>query len=323
MAVTLRALRRSRGLTLIDVARLSGVPARTLGAIELGALHLDSATRVQLACVFAVAPGALYPAPAMAMPRAGVASGLHRVALPFATALATTALAAALLPWPANVTSQAPITREAIAAVPVALAEAVREPALRLADNLVHVEAITSVLLRTASSFPASLAGREAGSPAPVSVVEAKDGASAMPRGCPVIAGIGQVVVTQGYAEGSHAPASIWGALDFGIDADGDGYAEPGATRGAMVIATHAGIARVYPGSWPGGHFVRIENHDAGWNTAYGHLDTFTVNDGQEVQRGTVIGTVGSTGYATGPHLHYEIWHQGVNVDPGPYVACD
>lgn len=323
MAVTLRALRRSRGLTLIDVARLSGVPARTLGAIELGALHLDSATRAQLACVFAVAPGALYPAPVMVMPRAGVTSGLHRVALPFATALATTALAAALLPRPASFMSPAPITQAAVAAAPMALAEAVREPALRLADNLVQVEAITSALVRAASSFPAPLTDREAGSPEPVSVIEAKDGALTMPRGCPVIAGAGQVVVTQGYAEGTHVPASVWGALDFGVDADGDGYAEPGATRGATVIATHTGIARVYPGSWPGGNFVRIENRDTGWSTAYGHLDTFVVSDGQEVRRGTIIGTVGSTGYATGPHLHYEVWRQGVNVDPGPYLTCE
>jgi murein DD-endopeptidase MepM/ murein hydrolase activator NlpD len=160
----------------------------------------------------------------------------------------------------------------------------------------------------------------EPASVAPAITIGAKHGDRAAPRGYPLIAPVGRIVVTQGYGEGTHAPATIWGALDFAIDSDGDGYAEPGATRSAPVIATHDGIARVYPGSWPGGNFVRIENRETGWVTAYGHLDSIMVSEGQVVHRGAQIGTVGSTGYATGPHLHYEIWRQGINIDPTPFV---
>lgn len=324
MVVTVQALRRSRGLSLIDLARLSGVPARTIGAIELGTLRLDGGTRRQLAYVFAVAPAALHhspPPPLLATIRP--AFDPRQAALPFATALATTALAAALLPRPF---SNAPLTEAPLvaAAPPAPAVVQLREPALALAENLIKVEAVNAILVRQVMAAP-SLAAQTrspAVNPAPVALIDAKHADAARPRGCPLVVDSGAVVVTQGYAEGTHAPAAIWGALDFGVDGDGDGVAEPDATRGAPVIATHSGIARVFPGSWPGGNFIRLEDRDNGWNTAYGHLDLLLVADGQEVRRGAQIGTVGSTGQSTGPHLHYEVWRNGVNVDPSPYVAC-
>jgi murein DD-endopeptidase MepM/ murein hydrolase activator NlpD len=142
------------------------------------------------------------------------------------------------------------------------------------------------------------------------------------PRGCPVLAGAGRVVITQGYGVGTHAPASVWGALDLGIDGDGDGFAEPDTTRGATVVATQGGTAHGFMGSWPGGNFVRVTDEASGWSTAYGHLDTVAVADGQLLADGAPIGTVGSTGFATGPHLHYEVWHGGENVDPTGLIGC-
>ncbi|HWQ15112.1 MAG TPA: helix-turn-helix transcriptional regulator, partial [Roseiflexaceae bacterium] len=59
--LTIQALRRSRGITLIDLALLSGIPARTIAAIECGLHHLDQRTREQLAHVFAVPPESLQP----------------------------------------------------------------------------------------------------------------------------------------------------------------------------------------------------------------------------------------------------------------------
>lgn len=44
------------------------------------------------------------------------------------------------------------------------------------------------------------------------------------------------------------------------------------------------------------------------------------VRSGQPVAQGTVIGTVGSTGHSTGPHLHFEIRHRGIPVDPLHYL---
>ena len=128
--------------------------------------------------------------------------------------------------------------------------------------------------------------------------------------------------MTQGYGEGSHAPTDAWGAVDLAIDGDGDGYAEPGATWGAPVLSALPGAARVFMGSWPGGNFVRVVDERSGWSVAYGHLDTVAVADGQIVEAGAAIGTVGSTGMASGPHLHYEVWRGTENVDPTGLIGC-
>lgn len=334
MTATLRSLRRSRGLTLTDLAILSGIPARNLGAIELGVLSLDGSTRAHLAAVLAVAPNAI-PSTSLSVARSPTLIDLQRAAVPLAVALTTTTLATSLLSLPG--TPVAP----SLAPQSVVVAPAGRSPETAPVGGAIDVEALTTALLDAAAATPdrqATLSATLAepardgetqpvdlpSSPtsiAPAMTVESKRIDRAAPRGYPLIAPVGQIVVTQGYSEGTHAPTAVWGALDFAIDTDGDGEAEPGPTRGVAVIATHDGIARVYPGSWPGGNFVRIENQATGWTTAYGHLDAILVGDGQEVQRGAQIGTVGSTGYATGPHLHYEVWRHGVNVDPTPFVS--
>ena len=63
------------------------------------------------------------------------------------------------------------------------------------------------------------------------------------------------------------------------------------------------------------GNYVWI-NHGDGKETIYGHLTSLTVSTGQYVSAGTLIGYVGSTGYSTGPHLHFEARYNGVRYDP-------
>jgi transcriptional regulator with XRE-family HTH domain len=329
MTATLRTLRRSRGLTLTDLALLTGIPARNLGAIELGALTLDSITRAQLASVLEVAPETFPVTLQIAAPSPRLFD-LQRLTTPFAIVITTVALTTSLL---SHIESLPALHQsvESPSDPPAASVERLSEAAP--VGGALSVAMFVEAILDTATD-PQSrqevlppLLIKEPSTPvveptsvAPAMTVGAKLGDRAAPRGYPLIAPVGQIVVTQGYGKGTHAPATIWGALDFAIDSDGDGYAEPGATRSAPVIATHDGIARVYPGSWPGGNFVRIENRETGWITAYGHLESIMVSEGQVVQRGAQIGTVGSTGYATGPHLHYEIWWQGINIDPTPFV---
>jgi len=63
------------------------------------------------------------------------------------------------------------------------------------------------------------------------------------------------------------------------------------------------------------GNMVLI-NHGNGFKTRYGHLSVIMVIPGQTVKRGDVIGRMGSTGYSTGPHTHFEIYQNGIRVNP-------
>lgn len=63
------------------------------------------------------------------------------------------------------------------------------------------------------------------------------------------------------------------------------------------------------------GNFVRL-NHSGGMGSGYGHMSRIAVRSGERVARGQVIGYVGSTGISTGPHLHYELYRNGVAINP-------
>ena len=63
------------------------------------------------------------------------------------------------------------------------------------------------------------------------------------------------------------------------------------------------------------GNYVWM-SHGNGKETIYGHLSRVVVSPGQYVTAGTVIGYVGSTGYSTGPHLHFECRYYGVKYNP-------
>lgn len=92
------------------------------------------------------------------------------------------------------------------------------------------------------------------------------------------------------------------------------------AGRGTPVMATLPGVARVVISASGYGLHVIID-HGGGLSSLYGHLDTVTITTGDDVDAGEVIGTVGSTGNATGPHLHFEIRRDGIAEDPRLDVA--
>ncbi len=89
------------------------------------------------------------------------------------------------------------------------------------------------------------------------------------------------------------------------------------ASTGTPIPA--AGAGRVIARSYNRGHgnFVKIR-HNGSYETLYAHMSKFAkgVNVGTNVRQGQTIGYVGSTGYSTGPHLHYEIIKDGVHVNP-------
>jgi len=87
------------------------------------------------------------------------------------------------------------------------------------------------------------------------------------------------------------------------------------AAYGTPVRSVGAGT--VVRAGWNGsyGNFVSI-HHNGTYTTNYAHLSRFAVSYGQKVEQGQTIGYVGSTGFSTGPHLHYEMVKHGVKINP-------
>ena len=99
-----------------------------------------------------------------------------------------------------------------------------------------------------------------------------------------------------------------------GVDIGGVGYTSD-------IRATKAGVVLTATYSSAYGYYIVI-SHGSGNSTLYAHMTkgTFRVSEGDTVTQGQVIGTTGSTGYSTGPHLHYEIRENGSPIDPLPYL---
>jgi murein DD-endopeptidase MepM/ murein hydrolase activator NlpD len=92
-----------------------------------------------------------------------------------------------------------------------------------------------------------------------------------------------------------------------------------GAPYGAPVYAADNGTV-TYVGAMSGYGNVVVVDHGGGLSTTYNHLSAFFVGTGQSVGRGQQVGSVGCTGYCTGPHLHFEVRINGTPVDPMPYL---
>lgn len=91
------------------------------------------------------------------------------------------------------------------------------------------------------------------------------------------------------------------------------------APMGFPAKATAAGV--VVKAGWNGGYGRMVEiDHGDGFSTRYAHLSQIDVREGQKVKIGDVIGNVGSSGRSTGPHLHYEVRHNGEAIDPLRFI---
>lgn len=112
--------------------------------------------------------------------------------------------------------------------------------------------------------------------------------------------------LTSGFGMRFH-PILGYSRLHAGIDL--------AAPWGSPIYAVANGLV-TYAGVHGGhGNFVRLDN-GGGIGTGYGHMSRIAVAPGMTVSAGQVIGYVGSTGLSTGPHLHYEVYRDGVAVDP-------
>lgn len=110
--------------------------------------------------------------------------------------------------------------------------------------------------------------------------------------------------VWSGQTRTSHSPVN---SVDFNrADDIGD----------AVVASAGGTVSRVdNEGNASYGRWIEI-NHGGGYTTRYAHLNSQVVNSGQQVAKGQKIGTVGSTGGSSGPHLHFELRKNGVAIKP-------
>ncbi len=96
-----------------------------------------------------------------------------------------------------------------------------------------------------------------------------------------------------------------------GMDIDGD--------KGDLIVAPANGV--VLKAGWQGGYGYMIEiDHGNGLSTRYGHLSKLEVKKGDTIQRGQLIGLIGSTGRSTGPHLHYELRLDDKAINPRRFL---
>jgi murein DD-endopeptidase MepM/ murein hydrolase activator NlpD len=93
------------------------------------------------------------------------------------------------------------------------------------------------------------------------------------------------------------------------------------AAKGTKVMATADGkVVSTIQSKTGYGNFIIIQ-HENNVTTLYAQLDKILVEAGREVSQKDIIGTVGSSGTSTGPHLHYEVMVNDVKVDPKPYLS--
>ena len=126
---------------------------------------------------------------------------------------------------------------------------------------------------------------------------------------------IGGAALTQGFG-----PTDLWFEPPLGNYAHFHYGVDLAAPEGTPVVAAADGIV-VAVGHTAGGYgnYV-ILAHGGGLETLYGHLQKSTVVEGQFVRTGTLIGNEGSTGFSTGPHLHFEVRVHDAVVDPALYI---
>ena len=133
-----------------------------------------------------------------------------------------------------------------------------------------------------------------------------KDIYVATPKGYPVSGNI-----SSGYGRRID-PLNGEAAFHSGIDIS--------SSPGGPILATADGLVS-HSGWTPQSGFVVVLEHGCGFSTIYAHNKRNNVRVSQRVKSGDIIGYVGSTGKTTGPHVHYEVWKDGKNINPADYLT--
>ena len=93
--------------------------------------------------------------------------------------------------------------------------------------------------------------------------------------------------------------------------------------EGTRIFATADGIVKEVKGKNSTSGITVVINHRNGYTTSYSHLQSVKVKRGRKVQRGDIIALSGNSGLSLAPHLHYEVRHNGMRVDPTHYFFME
>ncbi|MDD6478828.1 MAG: peptidoglycan DD-metalloendopeptidase family protein [Oscillospiraceae bacterium] len=129
----------------------------------------------------------------------------------------------------------------------------------------------------------------------------------------------------EAYASGFIFPIdknSSWMVSSYWGDGRNHKAVDLACPRGTKIYAVAKGTVTFAGYKSDYGYFVIID-HGNGLSTAYAHASVLGVKTGDRVTAGETIALVGSTGYSTGNHLHFEVQKNGVRIDPAPYIGLD
>ena len=114
---------------------------------------------------------------------------------------------------------------------------------------------------------------------------------------------------------------TYFGEVDPHLSPRGHAGLDIAAPQGTPIVAADEGeVLKAYWNNDGYGGLVII-GHPSGYETWYAHLSSFSVEKGQQVKRGQKIGLMGSTGFSTGPHLHFELREDGQLRDPLEFLS--
>ena len=120
------------------------------------------------------------------------------------------------------------------------------------------------------------------------------------------------VPITDAYGMRYHPLTGVY-KMHYGVDL--------AAGKGTAIYAAKSGTVTTAAYGEANGYYVAI-SHGDGYSSVYCHMTNYTVSAGDYVAQGDVIGYVGTTGWSTGPHLHFEILYNGSNVNPMNYISA-
>ncbi len=189
-------------------------------------------------------------------------------------------------------------------------------------DYAAQADALNSSIAAAEQAFTEALRQeQEAAKPAPDETEgdstdngsdgETSDSGTVMPEPSGWVSPCSYICITDPYGWRVHPITGEATSFHSGVDLAND--------EGTPIYAAKSGIVTTATSSSVYGYYVTI-NHGDGYSSLYGHMTNYVVSEGESVSAGQLIGYMGSTGWSTGPHLHFTIYYDGSTVDPMDYI---